>query len=322
MRPAAPVLALADERLRMLDANAHREGLLFHAHALPEQRLHRVACAVPDGEDDGVGQELIFFAAPDEFDALDVLAADNQSGQPCAETNLTAEADDFLADRADDVLEQVGADMRLGGIQDILRRAMVDERLQHRADERRFRAGCQLAVGKRARTALAELHVAFGVERTVFLHLPDGFGALIDCLAAFEQNRTSTGARKRQRGEQSGRTCADNDRRLCECGVRKRRRLRKCVGDSDVLSEARKHLLLVLHGDGGADDEVNIALVTRVNRLLEQRHGLQLGRRAAELFDNQRTERFVGIVKRKIQGIKAKHQEPPYIRWSRWTTPP
>ena len=65
VRPAFAVLALADERLRMLNAHTHGEWLLLHAHALPEQRRHGVARAVTDGENHRVGADFLCFAAAD-----------------------------------------------------------------------------------------------------------------------------------------------------------------------------------------------------------------------------------------------------------------
>ena len=136
VRPAFAVLALADERLRMLNAHTHGEWLLLHAHALPEQRLHGVARAVTDGENHRVGADFLCFAAAEHRDALHAFAAHHQTGQARVKPHLTAQLDDFLPHRAHNALEQIRADVRFCDVQDVLRRAVIDEGLQHRANQR------------------------------------------------------------------------------------------------------------------------------------------------------------------------------------------
>lgn len=120
----------------MLNAHTHGEWLLLHAHALPEQRLHGVARAVTDGENHRVGADFLCFAAAEHRDALYAFAAHHQPGQARVKPHLTAQLDDFLPHRAHNALEQIRADVRFCDVQDVLRRAMVDEGLQHRANQR------------------------------------------------------------------------------------------------------------------------------------------------------------------------------------------
>src|SRR5690242_8987623 len=83
-----------------------------------------------------------------------------------AEAILAAQILDGLADALDDGDEAKGADVRLGDVQDLVRRAGLDEFRQHFAAVvvRILDLAIELAVRERAGAALAELDVRLGVK--------------------------------------------------------------------------------------------------------------------------------------------------------------
>ena len=106
------------------------------------------------------------------------------------------------------------ADMRLGDVEDFLRRAGLDELGQHLAAEvmRVLDLAVELAVGERAGAAFAELHVRFRIEHRLAPQAPGVLGALAHHLAALEDDRTEAHLRQHQGGEQSARPGADHHR--------------------------------------------------------------------------------------------------------------
>ena len=70
----------------------------------------------------------------------------------------------------------------------------------------------ELAVGKSAGAALAELHVGFGVEHAAPPEAPGVLRPLAHGAAAFDHDRPQAHLREQQRGEQAARPEADDDR--------------------------------------------------------------------------------------------------------------
>ena len=66
------VLRSVDEALRMLDARTDGEGLLHQRDAACQQRFKRIAGAVADGEDHGLGGQLLFALRVDIADGGDM----------------------------------------------------------------------------------------------------------------------------------------------------------------------------------------------------------------------------------------------------------
>ena len=275
MLPGLAVLALADEGLRMLNAHAHGEGLLHHHHALVEQALHGVAGAVANGQEDGVGQDLPLLALVNDLHAFHTIAADDQLRHPGFEQNRAAQTLDFLAHGSDDALELVRADMGLGQVQDLLRRAVLHEGLQNRADVGRLCAGSQLAVRERARAALAELHIAVRVEGAVLLHGGDILGAGFNGLASLDQDGVRARLGQRQRGEQACRARTHHHRRTGKLrlgqGGQHGRIHAICRARLEPLEDGVLVFDFHIHGD----DEVHVPLVAGVHGLLRQRDALQ-----------------------------------------------
>ena len=128
------------------------------------------------------------------------------------EADFAAGLLDLLAQAAHHAHELVGADVRLGLPEDLLGRARVDEPLQHVPRERALRARSQLAVGKRARAALAELHVRRQVEVGAVVERVDRARALVHVAAALDHERAQSGPREVKRREQTRRPRPHDDR--------------------------------------------------------------------------------------------------------------
>ena len=66
------VLRSVDEALRMLDTRTDGEGFLHQRDAAFQQRFKRIAGAVADGEDHGLGGQLLFALRVDIADGGDM----------------------------------------------------------------------------------------------------------------------------------------------------------------------------------------------------------------------------------------------------------
>src|SRR3954470_15910266 len=99
--------------------------------------------------------------------------------------------------------------MRLG--QDLRGRAGLDEFGQHLAVEVAavLDPAVELAVGKSASAAFAELDVAFRVEHALAPQPPSVLGPLAHDLAAFDDDRAEPHLREDERGKQAARPSAD-----------------------------------------------------------------------------------------------------------------
>ena len=207
-----------DHALRMLDAKADRERLGLHRHAALVQHGEGVAGAVAEGEHDLVGAQLLgacFGAcAARDRQAANPAGLDPQVDDARAEADLAAEALDLGAHLLDHADQPEGADVRLGDVGDLLGRAGLDELLDHLAREMARVADLapELAVGKGAGAALAELDVRFGIEHAAPPQAPGVAGALAHGAAALEDDRAEAHLRQQQGGEESAGPEADDHR--------------------------------------------------------------------------------------------------------------
>ena len=98
--------------------------------------------------------------------------------------------------------------------QDLGRGAGLDELGQHLAPQMAgvLDLAVELAVGKGARPALAELHIALGIERAPAPQAPGILGPLAHDLAAVEDDRPQPHLRQDQTGEQAAGSRADHHR--------------------------------------------------------------------------------------------------------------
>ena len=197
------VLRGVDEALRMLNARADGEGLLHQRDAARKQRLKRVAGAVADSEDDGFGGQFLFALCVLIANGGDMAVRMQYARQPRAEAHLAAQLENPHAHGLDHAAELIRADVRLGVNENVVRCAEAHKCAQNVLAARVFRARVELAVGKRARAALAELHVGgrgkgFRAARPVGVHIA---GAGIHVLAAFQHDGACARFGQRQCGK-------------------------------------------------------------------------------------------------------------------------
>ena len=121
----------------------------------------------------------------------------------CAEAHLAAVGEDHFTKPLHGVRQAVGADVRPGLPEDLVRRTGGDEIVQHLPAAPVMRAGVELAVRERARAALAELDVRFGVQRAGLIEFFHVGLSLVHGAAALEQNRLRARAGECERGEES-----------------------------------------------------------------------------------------------------------------------
>ena len=179
------------------------------------------------------------------------------------EAHLAAARNDLTPEALHDLDEHVRADVGLGVIGDVLRRAVRRELREHEADARVVRAGVELAVGERARAALAELHVALRVERAARAKRRDLRTARLRVRPTLEHDGVCARARKQQRGKHPRRAEAHDH------GARLRRRdvrdgIGLFVGDRGAAAAADEPLLISAHGHADGVDIVNVILPARI----------------------------------------------------------
>ena len=159
--------------------------------------------------------------------AANPAGLDPQVDDARAEADLAAEALDLGAHLLDHADQPEGADVRLGDAGDLLGRAGLDELLDHLARQMARVADLapELAVGKGAGAALAELDVRFGIEHAAPPQAPGVAGALAHRAAALEDDRAKAHLRQQQGGEEAAGPEADDHRPHGRAGGEVGRRL-------------------------------------------------------------------------------------------------
>src|SRR6185369_1837125 len=213
-----------DQRLRVLDADADREGLGFDIDAVIEQHLERVAGTVADGEHDMVGGDAF---APGQHDAAHLAVAggvafDLDFLDLGPEAHFAAEFENVGAHLLDHADQPESADVRLVDEEDFFRRAGLDEFLEHLAAMvlRVLDLAVELAVGEGAGAAFAELDVGIRVQLALAPQAPGVLSPLAHGLAAFDDDRAKTHLGQDQAGEQAAGAGADDDWPRLEVGRR------------------------------------------------------------------------------------------------------
>ncbi len=304
----------------MLDAIADRERLGVHAHAALVQHREGVARAVAQREHDVVAAQ---FLARGQRQAADLLlvapALDQQVDDALPEADLAAQRDDVGTHLLDHAHEAEGADVRLGDIEDLFRRAGLDELGEHLAREVAWVADLapQLAVRERAGAAFAELHVGLRIELALAPQAPGVLGALAHFLAAFEDDGPQPHLREDQRREDAARAEADDDRapapgafeeaigRVADeavAGVGRHPHVR-------VARKAREHGRFV-DGQLAVDgvDQHDGRLLARVVAALEDGERRQVRITNAQARHDRRTQGVLGVIQRQAQFGDSKHE--------------
>ena len=311
MAREAAVLRPVDERLGVLDAHAHGEGLLRHAHALTEQGLHRVPGAVTDAQQHRVAVQLPLPVPVAHRDARHAAAPEPQPRQPGLKAHLAAQLHNLLPHGGHHAPQQVGAHVGLLQIENLLRRAVAHEGLQHRAHMGRLDAGVQLAIGERARAALAELHVALRVHLALPLQPLHVQHALLHGPSPLDQDGPRPGPGQRQRRKEARRARAHHHGTLGKPGLGQRtRRPGRHPLDGAGLQAAQQRLLPV-HLHLQIHHEVHIALVPGIHRQLPQRDLPDALRAHPEPPGRRLTQRRLAPVQPDGEIHDPKHLIPP-----------
>ena len=302
------VLRGVDVCLPVLDAYAHGKRLRLHRNALCVQHFECVARAVADREDDLLCRERVVHAGAAHGQRRDVSVLRGQPGHPVTEAHLAAARDDLVPEALHDLDEHVRADVGLGVIGDVLRRAVRRKLREHEADARVVRAGVELAVGECARAALAELHVALGVERAARAKRGDLCAARPGVRSALEYDGVCARARKQERGKHPRRAEAhDHGARLRRCDVRDGIGL--FVGDRGAAAAADETLLVPAHGHADGVDIADVVLFARVERFFADAQTGDVVGRDLQHLGCQRLERRLVRTGGKLQVRDRDHRQ-------------
>ena len=261
----AAVLDAIDERLRVLDAHAHRERLGLEPHAGAREQVEDIARGVAGRDHDGAAEQL---AAIGEADADRAAIAHDDLGHARAEPHLGADRGERLAQRGDHARQLVRADVRARVDEDVVGRAVDGEDLDDVAHVAALvRARVELAVGVGACAALAEAVVGVGIDAAVLGQALQVSAPRLDRLAAVDDHRGDAGARQLVGAEQAGRPAADDDDRVARGG-----------GVEEGRAADRR-------AARGADDDVEAhAAAARIDRALADLDRRQRRERRAELL--------------------------------------
>ena len=160
-----PVLRRVHVRLPVLDAHAHGEGLLLHGKPRAIQHFKGIPRAVSQRQHHLPGGQIVYHAVLPHRHAAHRAVLRAEALQPRAEADVRPGLGQLPAQAAQGDVQHVRAHMGSGVREDALRRAAAHQRLHNEPVAHVTGAGVQLPVGKRTGAALAELDVAFGVQR-------------------------------------------------------------------------------------------------------------------------------------------------------------
>ena len=222
-----------------------------------------------------------------------------------AEAHFAAERENAGAHLLDHADQAEGADVRLVDVEDLGRRAGLDEFLQHLAPVmlRVLDLTVQLAVGKGAGAALAELHVRVRVEFALAPQAPGVLGAFADDLAALEDDRAKPHLRQQQAGEQAARAGADDQRARRPAGGRLRDETVGGVGrrhDVALAAQPGKRFRFVPDLDVDRVNQRDRRFLARIEAAAENRVADQFVFRDAKALADGGAEGLFGVVEREL----------------------
>ena len=319
-----------DPALRMLDPHADREGLGLDMHAAPVEHLEGRPGAVPHREHDMIGLEkaAVMQVQPAHplvpvRHALELEIVDSRLPAIFAAQRLDRRP--HALDHGD---EAEGADMRMRFPQYVVGRAGLDELLQHLAaqEARVLHPAIELAVGKGAGAAFAELHIAVRVQFGAAPQAPGILGALAHHLAAIEDDGPEAHLRQDQPGEQAARSRADHHGAQAAPAARRRHREAVCHvrGGAQVLvvREAREHRRFVGQLDIDGIDQLDRIASAGVVAAAIEAVALELGGLDAQPPGDRLGQGLGCMVERQIQSGQAKHPGPLAGNAARLKSPP
>ena len=206
------ILDAVDERLRVLHAEADREGLGDHGQAIVGQLQVEVASRVAKREDH-MGSVDAFAVVENDAGHATILL--REPFDPCLEADLATAGDESCAERLEQRDKFVGAEVGTAFDKDIGVGTEGDEGLEHTAREVAPLARVELSVAPGACAAFSEAEVGFGVDDAVAHEARDIFGARLDRLSAVEQDGPEASLGEDERGEDATGTGANDDGPRC-----------------------------------------------------------------------------------------------------------
>ena len=180
-----------------------------------------------------------------------------------AKAQLAAECEHLAAQIFHHIGEHIRADVGFGIVSDGLRRAERVKLLEHPGDAHIVRAGVELAVGKSARAALAELDVGALVKRSAGPEAADIRRARVHIAAALEHDGAKPRLCQHERGEHPRRAEADHHGAAFRAAARDGIDGRK-VSIRVFIFGTQQDFVLVFHRDGDGIDPMDVRLAPRV----------------------------------------------------------
>ena len=206
------ILSHIDVLLQVLNANTHGKGLGLHGDALFQQHLEAVSRRVTQSQNDlrAVNSAKTVLVAGQH--AGDGALFNDESFQLGAEKHLTAQRNYLLSDVLNNVDENIGADMGLCVVGDVLGCAVFHKLAEHPLHASVLDAGVQLAVGESACTAFTELDVAVRIQLAGGKEVVNGSFAGQGILSALDDERFCASLGQNQSRKHTCRAKANNQR--------------------------------------------------------------------------------------------------------------
>jgi len=244
--------------------------------------------------------------------AAHLAVVDLDVGDLALEAELAAERFNAVAHVLDHFHQPECADMRLADIHDFRRRSRLYEFGQYLAAVmlRILDLGMQLAVGKSAGAAFAELYVRFRIELALAPEAECVLGALAHFLAAFKHNRPEPALRQYQSSEQAARAAPDHDR--TQGGGRRSMRDEAvfCIWSEfhmGMVLQALQHSRIVRRGDVERIAKDDGALLARIVVASKDRVADKFAGRYAQPLDNRILEVVFAVLQGEPYFCKSQH---------------
>ena len=283
----AAILGPVDDILGMFDTHADGKGLLFQGNALVVEHVIRIAGTMADTHDDQLGRIFIAVIDGHRSNAAFIVAMDGRDA--AGKMDFPAPGFDGMTHILDYAAQDIGPDMGIIGIQDILRCAGIDKSLQDAPQQRMIDAGRQFAIRKGPGPTFAELDIRRGLERTATPKSFYIFRPGIDIAAPFKDDRRVAVFRQGQGSCQAGWAGPDDDRpmrhRLCTGMDFRRWRLGQTT-DILIIPAAFPHPVFVGKRNVDSEDEINPRLPPGINGPADNGKAGNIAAAASKLFSH------------------------------------